>query len=309
MLKELNNLPIIEQQVPAKVAKPWFQVTEQKNIQLEGLAFDRQRYLYFVSPAYGKIYQLNLTTKKLKIILDLGHLGPTGLVVDQKGDPFIACYGNMKNSGCLLAFNPKTKKTKTIISQSQGYVIDDLVFDSSGGFYFTDFKSPAYPNGGIYYMDSAFQTITPITKHLFRPNGIALSPNQKEIWVTETGENDLKHIQLAGKNQPQVSPEIGINTPYHFSGLTGADSCCTDTFGNVYIAMYNQGRVLIFNPQGNLIQQILMPNRQNGRMLRTSHPAIMPNTHTLLICTDDVNHNQGSWLFSARTFGKSLSFF
>jgi lactonase len=35
----------------------------------------------------------------------------------------------------------------------------------------------------------------------------------------------------------------------------------TDADGNVYVAMYHQGRILAFNPYGFPIGQILLPGR------------------------------------------------
>ena len=58
---------------------------------------------------------------------------------------------------------------------------------------------------------------------------------------------------------------------YYFTGHEGPDSCCIDSDDNLYVAMYGQGRVLVFNKRGYPIGQILMPGRDDGKMLRTTH--------------------------------------
>lgn len=55
--------------------------------------------------------------------------------------------------------------------------------------------------------------------------------------------------------------------------------------------------VLVFNKRGYPIGQILMPGRDDGKMLRTTHPGI-PGTNQLIICTNDIeNHSEGGSCF------------
>ena len=65
---------------------------------------------------------------------------------------------------------------------------------------------------------------------------------------------------------------FGATIPYYFTGHEGPDSVCIDSDDNLYVAMYGQGRVLVFNKRGYPIGQILMPGRDEGKMLRSTHP-------------------------------------
>ena len=60
---------------------------------------------------------------------------------------------------------------------------------------------------------------------------------------------------------------FGALIPYHFVGRA-PDSMRTDSEGNVYVAMNRQGRVLVFNPYGMPIGQILLPGREQNHFLR-----------------------------------------
>ena len=47
------------------------------------------------------------------------------------------------------------------------------------------------PLGGVYYVDPDFKTVTPIIQNISVANGIALSTDEKVLWVTETTTNRL----------------------------------------------------------------------------------------------------------------------
>ena len=55
-----------------------------------------------------------------------------------------------------------------------------MVFDSKGGFYFTDFRGySTNPKGGVYYVSPDFKTVTPVIQNISVANGVALSTDEK----------------------------------------------------------------------------------------------------------------------------------
>ena len=40
--------------------------------------------------------------------------------------------------------------------------------------------------GGVYYVSPDLKTITPLLEHLLSPNGVALSKDEKVVWITES---------------------------------------------------------------------------------------------------------------------------
>lgn len=149
---------------------------------------------------------------------------------------------------------------------------DDLVLDHRGGAYFTDFSGSSVDlDGGIYYLHPDGK-VTALLKKLAKPNGIALSPDGKVLWATEFGNNRLHRIEL---NEQGEVARFGTSTPYHFSGKA-PDSMRTDVDGNVYVAMYGQARIMVFNKEGLPIGQILLPGRENGEFLKVTSMMINP---------------------------------
>ena len=116
-----------------------------------------------------------------------------------------------------------------------------MVFDSKGGFYFTDFRGySTNPLGGVYYVAPDFRTVTPIIQNISVANGIALSKDEKVLWVTETTANRLHRIAL--EDDGVTIQPFGATIPYYFTGHEGPDSCCIDSDDNLYVAMYGQGQ-------------------------------------------------------------------
>ena len=80
----------------------------------------------------------------------------------------------------------------------------------------------------------------------------------------------------------------------------------TDSDGNLYVAMYQQGRVLVFNKNGMPIGQILLPGRDEGHNLRSTSIAIKPGTNELYIVTNDWKAGQGTTIFQSKALAKAL---
>lgn len=215
----------------------------------------------------------------------------------------MAAMNLAKGTGSVLAVTPGGTGLQTIVPMTAGYMPNDLVFDTRGGVYFSDFRGiSTEPKGGAYYVSPDFKTITPVLPHLAMANGIALNPNGTELWITEFARNLLHRIELAG---PTKIAAVGSVIPYHFTG-PAPDSMRADSDGNLYVAIYSQGRVLAFNKNGFPIGQILLPGRDEAHNLQSTSMAIKPGTNDLYIVTSDGNGGQGATIFHAKVFANAL---
>ena len=264
-------IPAPERALPTVTAEPYFKVSD-KALQLEGPSFDRAGNLIFVEVFGGSVLRLT-PDKKLSTIVPANKLGSAGIGIHKDGRIFIAGLGNFKDSGSVVAVNPDGSNMQTIIPPSAGYLPDDLVFDQQGGFYFTDFKGTSTkPTGGVYYVSPDFKEITPILQDMAVANGVALSQNGKLLWTDEFSNGRLQRIELS--DAVTIAP-FGTTVPYHFLGHA-PDSMRVDRDGNVYVAVYQQGRVMVFNDNGIPIGQILLPGREAGHNLRSTSLAFVP---------------------------------
>jgi lactonase len=294
-------IPPSERSLQTVVAEPWFAVSNQ-GIILEGPAFERNGDLVFCDVSGMRVLRAT-PDKQLSTVVTLDGMSPGGLAIHKDGRIFIAAMNLAKGTGSILAVKPDGTGMTTIVPATAGYMPNDLVLDSQGGFYFSDFRGiSTEPKGGAYYVSPDLRTITPVLPHLAMANGIALSQNGKQLWITEFSRNLLHRVELA---DAITITAIGTAIPYHFTG-PAPDSMRVDSDGNLYVAVYGQGRVLVFNKNGIPIGQVLLPGRDEGHNLQSTSMAIKPNTNDLYIVTNDGNGGQGATIFHAKVFAKAL---
>ena len=288
-------IPLSERSLQTVVAKPWFKVSDE-GLVLEGPAFDRAGNLLFCDVSGKRVLRLT-PDWRLSTVVTLDRLAPGGIAVHEDGRIFVAAMNTPKGVGAVLAMEPDGSGMRVIVPPEAGTMPNDLVFDARGGFYFTDFRGASTdPKGGAYYVSPDFGTVTPVLPRLAMANGVALGPNGKELWATEFSRNLLHRVELADAT---TATPFGTAVAYHFTG-PAPDSMRADADGNLYVAMYGQGRVLVFNRNGIPIGQVLLPGREEGHNLRSTSMAIGPGTDDLYMVTSDGEGGQGATIFHAK---------
>lgn len=149
---------------------------------------------------------------------------------------------------------------------------NDLTLDAAnGGFYFTDpgQSSKERPVGSIYYVDSKGTTHLIDTGYAY-PNGIALTPDGKKLYVAESQQNRIWIFEVTGPGK--ASPKkLYANLPVKDAALgqidNQPDGICLDRAGNLYVAHYGMRQVQVLDPTGKLIA------RYSGGNLTTSNVA------------------------------------
>jgi lactonase len=296
----LVPLPMAERDLPTAVAEPYFKVSEDQ-AGLEGPAFDRQGNLLFVDVYGGRILKLT-PDRRLSTLYTEPDLRPAGIAVHKDGRIFIAGLGpidadGQSRRGLVIAIDPEGRNRRTIVPSDLGYVVDDLVFDNEGGLYFTDFRgSPTDPAGGVFYVSPDFQSIKAVLPRMCGANGVAMSPDSRVLWATEFCLSRLHRVDLSA---PGVIARFGAAIPYHFVGRA-PDSMRTDAVGNVYVAMYQQARFLVFSPYGIPIGQILLPGRDENLFLKCTSLALRPGSRELVMVARDELGGHGSMIFAAK---------
>lgn len=295
----LVPVPPAEQGLPTEIAEDWFTVSPTNKI-LEGAIFDAQGNLLFCNVSDRKVMRIG-PEKQAETVLSLEELAPGGLALHEDGRLFIAALDLAGGKGAILAWSPLTGKTETILPVEAGYWPNDLVLDMNGGLYFSNFRrQDASPAGGIYYMPPDYSSVTPVMPKLAQANGVALSPDGKTIWATEFAKNRLHRAQL--QDETTLTP-TGLAVPWHFTG-PAPDSMRVDSDGNVYVAIYGQGRVLIFNKNGLPVGQILLPGRDQGLNLLSTSLAIDPRARELFIVSSNDDSEKEAAIFRAPAIAK-----
>ncbi len=143
---------------------------------------------------------------------------------------------------------------------------NDIVFDRSGGFYFTDLGKTRHRDrdqGGVYYAKADGSSITEIVFPMLTPNGIGLSPDEKTLYVAETEGGRLWAFDILepGKvaRHPFPSPNGG-RFIFNQAGYHRFDSLAVDADGNVCVATLMSGGITVIAPEGDLVRTVPMPD-------------------------------------------------
>jgi lactonase len=299
----LSPIPPSERGLLTVTAEPYFAVSDQA-MALEGPAYDRDGNLLFVDIYGGRVLRLS-PEKDLTVVYTDRLLRPAGIAIHKDGRIFVAGVGDF-SAGKVISLEADGSNPIEIVPASAGFVPDDLIFDANGGFYFTDFKgSPERPTGGVYYVAPDLKTITPVLRNMAASNGVTLSPNGAVLWSTEFGAGRLHRVELTGAT---TFSHFGWTVPYHFSGRA-PDSMRTDADGNVYVAMYTQGRIMAFSPNGVPIGQIVMPGRDENHFLKTTSLAFVPGSAEVRIVAQDELGKGRAMIFRAQAFSRGVTLF
>ena len=126
---------------------------------------------------------------------------------------------------------------------------NDLVFDRDGVLYFTDphGSSAANPVGRVCRCTADGRAAC-IADGIAYPNGLALSPDERVLYVAEMGLNRLLRYDLAPDGSlggPEVLAQL--------AGGVGPDGMALDVDGNLYVAQHGAGTVAVVSPTGDLL--------------------------------------------------------
>ena len=143
---------------------------------------------------------------------------------------------------------------------------NDIVFDSRGGFYFTDLgKARARDRdwGGVYYALADGSRIVEIVHPILTPNGIGLAPDEKTLYVAETETARLWAFDIAAPGELRKHPFPSPHGGRLVAGLGGYqrfDSLALEASGNICVATLINGSVSVIAPDGRLVRQPTMPD-------------------------------------------------
>jgi gluconolactonase len=158
---------------------------------------------------------------------------------------------------------------ETVYTHCNGHALrgpNDLVFDTHGGFYFTDLgkaRAREMDRGGLYYAKADGSSIVEVAYPVMTPNGIGLSPDGKTLYYAETEGARLWAFDILepGKvaREPWPSPHGGRLLAQCGGAYTRFDSLAVDGDGNVCVAtLFNPG-ITVISPDGKSVRHIPIP--------------------------------------------------
>jgi len=210
--------------------------------------------------------------------------GPNGLAFGPDGALYLCNNGGSKyveghsmglaphpdyKYGSVQRLDPKTGEATLLYKDCDGFDLsapNDLVFDTSGGFYFTDLGkryARHRDHGGLYYAQPDGSKITRIAFPILSPNGCGLSPDGKTLYVADTEGARLWAFDVKG---PGVLAEAKPFAPHSGRVIAGIgsnarfDSLAVLASGNIAVATLNTGYITVISPGGEIVEAVKMPD-------------------------------------------------
>jgi gluconolactonase len=141
---------------------------------------------------------------------------------------------------------------------------NDLVFDKTGGFWFTDHGKPVddiLNYGGLYYAKADGSHIVRARGHMISPNGVGLSPDEKVVYVADTS---LGRLWAHDISEPGVLNAAGLGGPgrvvHNLQGGQLLDSLAVEAGGRVCVATILNGGITAFEPDGSGTEHYPFPD-------------------------------------------------
>ena len=192
-----------------------------------------------------------------------GYNGPNGMTADKDGAVLLCQHGYRR-----IVRISKGMKITTVVDKYEGRRLNspnDVVYRSDGSLYFTD---PPYglPKGdddpakelkfnAVFRM--AKGKLQPVIKDLSRPNGIAISPDQKTLYIGNSDEKNRIWMayDIADNGTVTNGHLFADVTPEKDAGVP--DGMKVDSKGDIWAS--GPGGIWVFSPTGKHLGTIKMP--------------------------------------------------
>ena len=182
-----------------------------------------------------------------------------GLTYDREGNLIMA-----EHSGRKISKLSPDGEYSTVVDKYKGKPFNspnDVIVDSKGAVYFTD---PPYGLdkeatdtlgfNGVYRFHK--NKLTLIADDLYRPNGLALSPDESILYVANS-DRPKKYMKYPVSRGGKVGKGKLFFNVSATSGQGNPDGIKVDTQGNIYAT--GPGGVLVFSAQGRHLGTIVFP--------------------------------------------------
>jgi gluconolactonase len=206
-------------------------------------------------------------------VADLGG-GPNGAARGPDGAIYVCNNGGSVpgftvGPPCIQRVDLATGAVEVLYRHCDGVALgrpNDLVFDASGNFWFTDLDP-----GRVYYAAPDGSSITCVWSDLLTPNGIGLSPDQATLYVAQTRSRQVLRRRILGPGalEPSAGYDIfsfvrggGLNPDRLLAGLPGAqelDSLAVDATGAVCVGTLVESGVTVISADGAQIEKYTLP--------------------------------------------------
>jgi len=205
--------------------------------------------------------------------------GPNGAAIGPDGALYVCNNGGLSAAdripGCIQRVDLATGAFDTVYTSCDGRPLgapNDLVFDPTGGFYFTDHAQ----NGAIHHARTDGSSVRALVTRVPAPNGIGLSPDGRTLYWAETHTRQVQQRQVVAPGE--LAPSVGysiralvrhgvVDRDALLAGLPGGhelDSLAIDSSGAVCVGTLLESGISEIDPDGRWTLHTLPESLADG---------------------------------------------
>jgi gluconolactonase len=169
-------------------------------------------------------------------------------------------------SGRIDRIDPRTGAIETLYRACEGRTLsapNDLVFDDQGGFWFTDHGATSEQgrdHGGIYYARADGSRIVRAIHTLIGPNGIALAPDGRTLYVALTHERQILAFDVLGPGELSPQAPLPGRVLASFGGRDYLDSMRLEADGTLCIGTLVASGIRRVTSRGRVLELMRVPD-------------------------------------------------
>jgi len=199
--------------------------------------------------------------------------GPNGAAIGPDGALYVCNNGGLtresRTAASIQRVDMETGQVDQLYTEWEGRPLqapNDLVFDETGRFWFTDHRGD-----GIFYASPDGKSITRAVGRVRGPNGIGLSPAGDVLYWAETPTRQVHRRRLSGPGSLIEVPPYGVvtfiqgGTPDPWTvvvGLPGVqefDSLAIEEAGSVCVGTLLDSGVTVVDPDDGTYEKYTLP--------------------------------------------------
>jgi gluconolactonase len=230
-----------------------------------------------------QIKRLSLTEADPVSVLVVDSDGANGMTADLDGRLIVCEQGNCGRPARITRVDRGSGDRETVVDNWRGLPLNspnDVVVAGDGAIWFTDpsyghlqgFRPQPMVSDFVYRHDPAMGQTEVVADGFDKPNGIAFSPGQRVLYVTDSGANQepgsyydsrphhIKAFDVAGGARPS-GERLGGERLFAVVTPGFPDGLKVDRDGRVYASSFSG--VQVFDPDGQLLGEIRVPGAVN----------------------------------------------
>ncbi len=222
----------------------------------EGPVWHKDGYLLFSDIPPNKIYKWSAKNGAEIWSSDCGN--SNGLTFDKKGN-LVACeHGNRRVSitkvdGSVVSIADKWEGKRFNSPNDCAIRSDGMIFFTDPDYGLTDKAQRDIPFNGVYRVMPGEEPVL-LIKDFNKPNGIALSPDEKLLYIADSADSNVRVFDVA--------KDGNLSNGKVFTEVPHPDGIKVDLAGNLYST--SSTGVAIFSPSGKFITTIIVPENPSN---------------------------------------------